>query len=419
MPPPRQPATFFSLKDLGREDVLAHNMEWRDYMNRLKAMSLSHDRVGGFYLMTADEAQDGEFLKRNKIGLVVSVLGQHSEEIMYPRGTHAMKFPVSWANGRDRSLNLALPFVAKTLAQGQHVAMHCLNSYHRGPAGLAAVLRALFGFEPRTMLRYIGKRRQIWEPYNGHDPTSEWEGSLGRTVEWAARLALWDPVKPVQRPRPVSSRPASSRAASSHESVWDDPEDREAEKQLGADKGIYLYRAMLSDGSDLKSPPREYFWRDGLRDGRLVDAIIQSVKDGSKFRSPFLHFSRDFVEARNWLMRGRTARGERNGYMVRVNIKELEKFAAASSQEVKKDDFVATNGKLIDLSNGTAIGKTFGKKWRLSDKVQESVEHLIIATRHQEVLVPFRGALPLEVFEWIDENTGRSKGRLGSAVARE
>jgi hypothetical protein len=90
---------------------------------------------------------------------------------------------------------------------------------------------------------------------------------------------------------------------------------------------------------------------------------------------------------------------------------------AASSQ----DDFVATTGKLIDLSSSRAAQKAFGRKWCREDVVQRQFGFLGICQSHKEVLVPFRGTIPEAIFELIDEDTGLSKGPLGKAasVARD
>ena len=119
---------------------------------------------------------------------------------------------------------------------------------------------------------------------------------------------------------------------------------------------------------------------------------------------------------------------------IRDSIKALEKLAAeeranrpqaASSQggaaSSQKEDFVAIAGMLIDLSSGPAVHKTFGK-WSREWEVQAHAGDLNICYNHKEVLVPFRGTIPEAIFELIDEDTGLSKGPLGSkaaSVARE
>ena len=279
------------------------------------------------------------------------------------------------------------------------------------------------------MLRFIGRRRIIYGPYNG---TGEIPGSLGMAVAWAKKLETWQPEPVEPQPR---RRVAPGGASSAHESVWSDPSSlslAEAEEQLRADKGMFLYRAMMQDRSDLQVPHPAS--SQGLQGRRLVDAVFAAVRKGSTVTSPFLHFSWDFTQARFWHMRGKVTRGEQGGYMARVSIKDLEKLAAqqganrpqaASSQggaaSSQEDDFVATTGKLIDLSSSRAAQKAFGRKWCREDVVQRQFGFLGICQSHKEVLVPFRGTIPEAIFELIDEDTGLSKGPLGKAasVARD
>jgi hypothetical protein len=130
----------------------------------------------------------------------------------------------------------------------------------------------------------------------------------------------------------------------------------EAEKQLRKDMGSYLYCAMRADGTDLQvldSPMQ-------MSGFPLVSAIFDSIDRGSTFRSPFLHFSKDFVQARHWFMRGQRSRGEVDGYICRVSIADLVEFGrsqvSASSQEV-----VATPGTITDVSNPKAAQKILAR----------------------------------------------------------
>jgi hypothetical protein len=180
----------------------------------------------------------------------------------------------------------------------------------------------------------------------------------------------------------------------------------EAEKQLRKDMGSYLYRAMRPDGTDLQplDSPME------LSGFPLVQAIFEAVDKGSTFRSPFLHFSKDFVQARNWYMRGKMARGEGDGYICRVSIADLVAFgltqSPASSQDVQ-----ARVGTIIDVSTPKAAQQFLGL-WQNSDFVHDRVVQLGIAHRQQEVLVGFRGRLPVSLFEVVSSDTGLGKGLL-------
>ena len=319
-----------------------------------------------------------------------------------------------YQNKRTRLLGECLPHIASALSQGTNVAVHCCNSFHRGPVGLVAILKALFGFEPRQALRHIGRSRHIYAPYYRSDD-KEIPHDLGRAVAWAKGLSLWDPPKPKARPIAAPGGASSSQDGPPSVSL------AEADRKLVEDRGDFLYRAMAQDRSDLTTP--DPAWSQGLRGTALVKAIFDAVKKGSTQRSPFLHFSWDFVQARNWWMRGRHDRGEQHGYMARVSVKALRKLAleADSSQGgaalSQGDELVATTGKLIDLSDGRTFSRTFGKFY-LDDEVQERLPILSICVSHKEVLVPFRGTIPEDIFELINEDTGLSKGWLVDRVAR-
>ena len=82
----------------------------------------------------------------------------------------------------------------------------------------------------------------------------------------------------------------------------------EKTKLLQKDKGHYLYRAMMADGTDVSVPhPVSDQVLSGLA---LANAIFEAVERGSHVTSPFLHFSWSFTEARKWHMRGKVDRHE-------------------------------------------------------------------------------------------------------------
>ena len=114
-------------------------------------------------------------------------------------------------------------------------------------------------------------------------------------------------------------------------------------------------------------------------------------------------------------MRGRVRRGEQQNCMMRVKVSELEKFAAkeaggrgasrkrsASSQD---DEVRANLGQMIDLSTPESARRFFGKH-ASSEFVAGRVQMLSIAHGHKEVLVPWRGCIPAELFEMIDSDSG-------------
>jgi hypothetical protein len=364
----------------------------------------------GFWLATIEQVQDPEFINDCGIGLVVCLLGEHSRTPKYPPGTAWISFGVMFETRRDWDLKQVLPPIVSALSQGKSVAVHCLNSFHRGPVGLAAICRKLFNVEVVPFLRFLSTKRSIWPPYGGDGPIT---GSLDGAVRWAAQLSLWEPPPFPQPTRPVpifaaSSQAASAASSSSSGALVASPvlSLAEAEKQLRRDAGSFLYRAMRPDGSDLQpedSPLQMSGWP-------LVRAIFDSVDKGSSFRSPFLHFSKDFVQARHWFMRGRQSRREVDGYICRVSIADLVEFGR-SQPPASSQDVVATPGTIIDVSNPKAAQKFLGL-WQKSDFVMDRIHQLGIAHGQQEVLVAFRGRLPVSLFEVVSSDTGLGQGLL-------
>ena len=93
-----------------------------------------------------------------------------------------------------------------------------------------------------------------------------------------------------------------------------------------------------------------------MSDWDFVQTMFYAVTKGSKEPSPFLHFSWDHTEARNWHMQGKTSRKENRSWMARVSVDSLrelaekEKAKTASSQ-VRQ---CVVLGQIIDLSTTPA-----------------------------------------------------------------
>ena len=344
------------------------------------------------------------------IGLFVSVLGQRSPPVTYPAGAEQAGFAVNWQNGRHQQLMEALPRIVSALLRGDRVALHCLNSYHRAPLGLAAVLKSLFGFEPRHFLRFLATKRRIHKPYGTHDPIGK---DIGDTIRWIQGLRCWYPRRSSAvndgRREAACSRPGSSCDPVPPGLGADlSPADRSrlADEQLEKDRGQYLYRAMRPDGQDLSCPHPAS--SQGLRGLEFCVAAIKAVETGSRVPSPFLHFSWDFVQARWWHTRGKADRGEKNGYVARVKVSDLEALAASSQGALsspRSGEPVAVLGEIIDLSQPRKAHAAFGS-FRLTNEVSDLSEELSLAFTHSEVLVPWRGKLPSDLFEPVDLDTG-------------
>ena len=177
----------------------------------------------------------------------------------------------------------------------------------------------------------------------------------------------------------------------------------------------------MADGSDLPAPGRAAAGVSTVLSGaELVQQVSTAVDKGSTRGSPFMHFSREFKEARHWWTRGKMSRDEKKGYICRVDIAELEDLAALSQgirdQETRKGVHpVAALGSIIDVSSPAAAQKYFGQKWCDSELVSDQSFKLSIAHAQKEVLVAWRGEVPASMFEVVDENTGEGKHRLVAA----
>ena len=149
----------------------------------------------------------------------------------------------------------------------------------------------------------------------------------------------------------------------------------------------------------------------------LVAEIIRAVDRGSHERSMFLHFSKEFLHARTWFVRGKMDRGEKAGYMCRIRLADLrrleEQTRAALGQDC--DDITARVGSVFDLSSDKAIKLTFGRKWLNEDVVEKNVYKLRAAMTNKEVLVAFRGDIPPTMFDLIEADSGSFIAKLSSA----
>lgn len=107
----------------------------------------------------------------------------------------------------------------------------------------------------------------------------------------------------------------------------------------------YLFRAMRSDLYEFldMGPP-------ALRGGRLAGAALEAVDRGSHFRSPWLHASWSFLEARNWMQMGVRVRGEIGTILVRVDTQLSEALA-------KQVDIVAAGVVALSLDTCMLPGK--------------------------------------------------------------
>ena len=372
----------------------------------------------GFFLLLIEQAENANFVRENNIGLMVTVLGPGSQKPKYPTGVKHVDFLVTYAGGRKEQLKVALPLIVAAFSQGLNVAVHCLSSFHRAPLALCAIGCSLFIRNATVTLKYIGTRRQIYGPYLSDDPLPEprladalgWVKTLGQYVCEAHTYHV-DP-----RPSASSQVPvASCRAGAASSSSAAAPAQRSltAPTRKFDDDCEYLYRAMASEGSEFANSRGS---KRILTGEVLVKELFRAVAFGSQERSEFLHFSKEFLSARTWYLRGKFDRGEKHGHMCRIRLADLraleEQTRAALSQDC--DDFTAVVGSVFDFSSTKAVKHTFGRTWGNKDVVESNVYKLRIAMANKEVLVAFRGDIPATMFDVIEIDSGNFIEKLSN-----
>ena len=135
--------------------------------------------------------------------------------------------------------------------------------------------------------------------------------------------------------------------------------------------------------------------------------VLQALAMGSHKPSPFLHFSKSLEIAKGWHALARSGRQEVACQQCIVRL-DLEKFLAECNRKGK-----SIADEAIDLSDEAAQKKFFtlapteyakhsphlctSSNWRYLSK----------AAYDEEVLVKWRGTLPLDLLEVVDSETGR------------
>ena len=452
--PPSQPETRFGLRELASSHgVAAHYVQ-----DRMLAVALSQGITpspnwfdsAAFVLATREQVENENWCREQGVSLFVRCTGASTAPFRYPSmfKEFAKALPVQWKTGRDQALDAVLWDIVAALSQGGCVVVHCNQSFHRGPLGFMAILRRLFGFEPRTTMQLIVENRTVYEAYKSEDIMNGY-GDILKVYRWAVALALWNPpplrtpddtwggakgggkTKASSQGRGASSqgRGASSSAAASSASSqvaaipvpatgrrWVPKEDVSAQG-VSADaarakatkgfeprwKGRYLYRAMTEDLREFVdvggSPP----W---VRGATLAKEGLKAVQIGSSVVSPFVHFSWRFEEARHWYIKGKR-RGEVNNIMCRVDSQALSQAPDLAS--------ALSNLSYVDLSTQKSCQPYIGP-WVGNGEVQDRLEAIGHAQKVAEVLVAWRGQIPRRIFEVIDADSGEFLRNLDESV---
>ena len=165
---------------------------------------------------------------------------------------------------------------------------------------------------------------------------------------------------------------------------------------------------------------------------------LRSIAEGSSFRSSFIHASTDYTKALQWHIRGRDSRGEQadGQFLIAISIEDWARDMQAMGRDFNKEHYV------IDVSSTSAQQEFFGtndfrKKMgyesiaavvsRLFHKaVEEWMPMLHQATKDSEVLIKWRGAVPItcmwkldseghpqeQLWEWLVGNRPRLAGEI-------
>ena len=418
VPPRSQPSTRFTLGELAGCGELASS-QGLDYMvARLLAAAPgfepTHLDLLGAALIVCDRTQicQSSFLQSNNVGLIVNMCGYHSTKFGYPPSfaNRVATFSVNWVNGRHSQLLALLPEAAEVLASSQTIAIHCNQGFHRGPLGFAALAKMLFGIDPLASLGLLGTRRTIWHEYVDGARSASSDGSCWQSVTWLRGLTMYEP-RPA-KPVPVwgsPAPPASSQAASSSDQA---AVPRQAPKLLKAARGKkdkkpkYLCRAMTASLTEFLVPGLE----PNFQGAKLAEEMLDAVKMGSSYTSPFLYFSWDFHEARKWFTKGRELRGETTNLICQVEVAKLQELASSSDPASSQGHKPSLGdglrpGQMLDLSSRESTKKFLTPAF-ITPRVEDKLAALGHAHSVKEVLVAWRGKVDSALFEVVDPDSG-------------
>ena len=128
----------------------------KDLQDRVEELALPQDfRVTPGWIDTAEfvladrhQVQSSEWCARVRAGVCIRCTGQGTEPFRYGFAPSEDVFmgdvPVCFENPvRDSRLLRALKPIVQALSQGKSIIVHCNHSFHRGPAGLIALLRKI------------------------------------------------------------------------------------------------------------------------------------------------------------------------------------------------------------------------------------------------------------------------------------
>ena len=160
----------------------------------------------------------------------------------------------------------------------------------------------------------------------------------------------------------------------------------------------YLYRCMCHKGTDLVAIPNDRAFSLELDDYEMRDVVVENIIEGSRLRSPFLHFSTKFKGAYHfYAMSAPRADSQRDprSLIIRLDVHAM----------IRKGTLDWT--KVLNLSNDDLWYKYLeGKVEYWGDYVARHQAHAQqLACRSREVLLLYRGTISLEDAEVMDPYT--------------
>ena len=349
------------------------------------------DQVG-FVLANRAQVETPGFFKDFDAALVVSCVGKHTKAFTYGSSSiEKANVPVTWAGGRMSALNLTVIPVVDAFLKKKSVVVHCNHSFHRGPLGFAMIAKVLFGCEPMDAMLQLATTRTIYYLYQkgqSHPGEELWE-----TLQWAKKLA-------VAMPKSSKDMSASSAWGARSKAMAVSQEKKGQARAMAASKPRYLYRAMTVGLTEFDPPTERPPSHTGLK---LACSILDAVERGSDFRSPFLHCSWDFWEARKWQSRGEGLRREKGTIVCRVSTEKLAEVAASQGVQGPIDlDRGLVSGEVVDLSTVEECRKWL-LKYSSEDAVQNRLPTMNRSHACKEVAVAWRGYLMKDLWEVLDD----------------
>ena len=148
----------------------------KDLQDRIEELALRQDfRVTPGWIDTAEfvladrsQVESVQWCAEVRAGVCIRCVGRDTARFKYgfapSENVPTPDVPVAWDNPvRDARLKQALWMTVEALSQGRSVIVHCEQSFHRGPAGLMALLKSTFDIPAHLTKAMILAHRIVWD----------------------------------------------------------------------------------------------------------------------------------------------------------------------------------------------------------------------------------------------------------------